>query len=453
MGEHSLVGASSMGRWQYCTSSPSLILTLEPELQNRSSKFANEGSAAHRLCELGVDWIIDLLQQEAPDQTIWDALEFDLLGVVLAMREGTDDYDVVGSDPFNPNNDEVLLERSAALLGYGDDYFRCDAEMQAGVRLFLHRVCTIIEECEGVPLVQSESRVFPFPGRKDVFGTSDCIIIDPATGRIWVLDFKFGRVRVDSYNNPQALFYATGAIAQWAGEFPADSEVSIEIVQPRVEYLDGTSMSRTVYTIRDVLDWRNEVLEPAIIATQSPALAKYEQGEYCKYCPAAGVCPLMQGAALRKAQEAFAGDLEALPFEDVPEVELILPDPQDPDQLAAAKKIGSVLRVWADRVDEMVTHEGAKGTEIPGFKLIRGTTKRRWKFEDDVHAKLKENGKGEAGVKRTLLTPKQMEDTGALTAEEVAELAEKPTGPLKVVAESERGKAISLAAEVFKKEK
>ncbi len=100
LGSHSNLGASSMHRWSNCTMSPSLIETLDPELRNRSSKAAEEGSAAHRLCDLGVSWVSEKLRAGFPKSTLRDVLLFDLVGTRIAQVRYGDDWEVVGMDPF-----------------------------------------------------------------------------------------------------------------------------------------------------------------------------------------------------------------------------------------------------------------------------------------------------------------------------------------------------------------
>ena len=81
--------------------SPSLIDTLDPELRDRSSRAAEEGSAAHRLCDLGVQWIIEQLRQDMPKSVLRDVLLFDLTSTTIAQVEYGDDWEVVGLDPFS----------------------------------------------------------------------------------------------------------------------------------------------------------------------------------------------------------------------------------------------------------------------------------------------------------------------------------------------------------------
>ena len=446
MGSHSIVGASAMNRWGVCTSSPSLILTLPVTERNRGSKFADEGSSAHRLCDLGVQHINDLLRK---GENLDDVLHVNLLGSHVARYIDHDDFEVVGENPFNG---EQLAYEHEVLTGFNDNHFVCDVEMQSGVRLYLFEIIKIIKEIQangGEPEIWPETRCFPIPDRKDVFGTSDCVIVDLHNQKVWVIDFKYGRRIVHAQDNQQALFYAAGSLAEYHNDIRPDAEVKLMIIQPRVEFDDGRSISEAVYAASEIYEWVEGTLKPAVIATQSPALAKYEMGDHCEFCPAAGICPLMQETALRKAQEAFSGDIEALTFEDIPEVELILPDPTDGEAMSAALKVGAVLKAWTTRVEEMADSLGTRGQKIPGFKVVRRGTHWRWKDPQAVVERLREHGTLEQGTDTKPKTVAQMRASGALSEEDFGELAEKPEGALVLAPESDRRKPVESAADKF----
>ena len=85
--KHANLGASSASRWMQCTSSPSLIETLDPSLRNSSSIFAEEGSAAHDLAErLLRDALADYFHPESyqPDEPTWAWRNLTLIGATIA---------------------------------------------------------------------------------------------------------------------------------------------------------------------------------------------------------------------------------------------------------------------------------------------------------------------------------------------------------------------------------
>lgn len=434
-----------MHRWSNCTMSPSLIGMLDPELSNRSSKAAEEGSAAHRICDLGVQWINEKLQQGCAKSALRGILLVDLIGIRIAQMKCRDAFEIVGNDPFSG---DVLCFEHEVKLDWEHNVFTCNEEMQSGVRRYFEEVLEAIEECESTkPTVLAESRFYPLLDRQDVFGTSDCVIFDETSKKLWVFDFKFGRRLVSAIDNPQAFFYAAGAINGL--RIPEDAEVVIKIVQPRVQFADGRDISEQHLTCAKVLDWVKTTLRPAVADCETPAKAEYKIGTWCEFCPAAAICPLMQKEAIRSAQRAFADDLDTLTFEEIPEVELVMPDENDPDQLSAALKIAAVLDIWTTRVRETADVMG-KRTPIPGFKLVRKQTKRRWKDEQQVLQTLEESGTISLGTTPPKpLTPSQMEKSGALDRDQIDELSVKPDGGLTLVPDGDRRKAVEPAVNAF----
>ena len=218
------------------------------------------------------------------------------------------------------------------------------------------------------------------------------------------------------------------------------------IVQPRVKFADGRDVSDQVMSAENVMDWVSSTLSPAIDACESPAKAEYKIGAWCRFCPAAAICPLMQKEAVKAAQEAFADELETLAFEDIKDVELVMPEAGNPQQLASALKIAKVLEIWTIRVREMADVVGKKA-EIPGFKLVQKQTKRRWRDDAEVINALGDNTDGYAPSKPK--TPAQMEKCGALSKDEIEELSVKPEGRLTLVPDSDRRNAVEPAAQAF----
>lgn len=445
MGQHSNIGASSSSRWMKCTSSPSLIATLDPSLQDTSSIFADEGSAAHRLADLGVQRIARDLHRFGKDN-IRDCLSVDLQDIVLAKRIDTGDYDVVGNDPFDTaepcsGEDEVKLHMN-------DHVFRSDFEMEDGVRKYLETVIDIVEDSWG-PRIQSETRTFPFPALDDVYGTSDCVIWDDVLQKIWVLDFKYGKYTiVHAEGNSQARFYGLGAVRETSYE--DSGEVNLIIVQPRVEFVDGGFVSQETLTVGEIVAWGDFELLPAIEATKSPALAQYVVGDYCQFCPAMAVCPLVDSMAAKQAKEAFGEGLDTMTFEDVPDVQMILPSADDGESLAKAFRIAAVLKRWAAAVENLVQVQAQKGVEVPGMKAVRAITRRKWKDEAALLEALEKKGMLDVGASMKPLTPAQMEKT-EIGKEFVEQYSEKPEGGIEFVPESNRRKAVEGAKDVFSK--
>lgn len=416
-----------------CTASPSLIDTLDPNLRDQSSIFAEEGSAAHCLAELIVDAI-------ARGQDREEILSAPIVGTVLRKDDTNGDY-VANVDPWTGKAFEGSTVES-------DHEFTADDEMEECIRFYAETILGFVGECIGPAEVQSETTMFPVPGDPAIFGTTDCVITDQVGGTIWVVDLKYGKgVKVTARQNSQAMFYALGAVE--TGEYGDQDIVNVVIIQPRVTFADGRRVSDWRTTAGELRQWRDAEFLPAINATRSPALAKYEAGDHCRFCPATAICPLMQEQALRKAQEAFADDLNALPAEYAASVELILPGADDPEAIADALKIADVLDNWTKKVRRLAEFKATEdGMALPGFKVVHKRTRRVWADETELLVELDFMDMYEEGTVTKPLTPKQMVKAG-LDEDWVKTRTVKPQGDLTVARDTDPREAADEAKVVF----
>ena len=189
-------------------------------------------------------------------------------------------------------------------------------------------------------------------------------------------------------------------------------------------------------------------LYTAVENTTNPALAKYEVGSYCRWCPAAAICPLMQSQAITKAQEAFGGDLETLSFENAKGVEIIIPHANDYEGIAEAMKVAVVLDNWSKKVKELADTQAKNGNKLPGFKLVRKRTNRKWQDETAVIAELEALGSLDEAQTVKLKSPTQLEKAG-FDKDFVAERSHKPEGGVTVVPETDNRKEASTALSAF----
>ena len=167
--KHALLGASSAARWIACT--PSARAT--ENLPGETSKYAEEGTRAHALCEAHLR---NNLRQ-------WEA------GYGVLPLSGSIRLDGEPDDP---------PEMVRAANQYVDF-----VHLQWG--LYLHQ--------PGVFLEQEVDVSQWVPGG---FGTCDCLLI--GDGILHIIDFKYGQgVPVNPERNPQLMYYALGAYALFEG--------------------------------------------------------------------------------------------------------------------------------------------------------------------------------------------------------------------------------------------
>jgi hypothetical protein len=295
MAQHStIVGGSTAKRVINCPGSVALVAQMPPK---PSSVYADTGTLLHNV-------IADVLDGKATAQ--------DFLGAVHA--DVTLDQDLI---------DNKLLPALAALNEIDPDrQMEFETEMVVGFGDLL----------------------------PDVFGSADVV------GRIgdtaYIVDWKFGDgVVVDVEENPQLMFYAAAAMrtpaAQWA--FEGATKVELVIVQPPY-------VKRWETTPRRIQLFEKELMQ-AVKLAQRPD-APLAQGDWCRWCAAKAVCPIMTGAADR----ALVSALKSVDVADVS------------DYL----KMADQLEGWIKEVRALAMQTLEAGLPVPGYKLVPKRGMRQW---------------------------------------------------------------------------
>lgn len=234
--KHALLGASSAARWIACT--PSARAT--ESLPGGTSKYAEEGTRAHELCEKALRYKL----------AKWEAgIPFDLLSDWAQQSMPTEMFNAVCR------------------------YTSFIHELWVG---FSCRPGVFIEQEVDV------SRWVP-----QGFGTCDCLLI--GDGILHIIDFKYGQgVPVNPEHNPQLMYYALGAYALFEGIEEIDT-VRLSIVQPRMQEEPQT----WELPLADLLTWAREVLQPAAeLAWKGEGV--YHPGGHCRFCKAYPSCRAWQ---------------------------------------------------------------------------------------------------------------------------------------------------------------
>ena len=234
--KHALLGASSAARWIACP--PSARAT--EGLPGGTSKYAEEGTRAHELCEAhlrnNLRW--------------WEA------GYGALPLSGSTRLDGEPDDP------PEMVRATNQYVDFG--------HLQGGRSL--HQPSVFIEQ---------EVDVSQWvPGG---FGTCDCLLI--GDGILHIIDFKYGQgVPVNPERNPQLMYYALGAYALFEGIEEVDT-VRLSIVQPRMQEEPQT----WELPLADLLTWAREVLQPAAeLAWRGEG--EFVTGEHCRFCKAHPAC-------------------------------------------------------------------------------------------------------------------------------------------------------------------
>ena len=378
--KHSSVGASGMYRWGTCPGSVRLCATVP---KKPASKFAAEGSAAH---ELGEMCLIEKKQAN------------EYLGLEIEEEGQT---------------------------------FVVDEEMAEHVQLY---VDTIVNESseEMVLLIERPFNLdWLYPG---MYGTNDAASIEPF-GLLRVYDLKYGAgVTIEVTNehgepNPQLMYYALGVLGK-DNPFECD-EVEIVIIQPRADHPDGP-VRRLRIPVDGIYLWANEVLLPAVKATEKPD-APLVPGKHCQFCNALGVCSAVAEKNLALAQQEFA------PIE---EKKLPNPEALSNEQLSHIMKGADLLSSWMGQIQAAAQNRLENGAMIPGFKLVKKRANRKWIDEATIIQDLYEKI-GPAVYNQKIKSPAQMEKV--YDKEELKKYWTKDDTGVTVAPESDRRKAIIVS--------
>jgi len=258
--KHSPVGASSGYRWFECPGSVALIATLPPQ---PSSKYAREGSAAHKLGEICLtnenefteDWLGEVIEIDGEEIKVTQGMINAVDVYIGAIKDDLSTYGL--------NKRDLIIERSFEL-----------------------------------PRIS-----------KKAAGTNDAFLYVPFQ-KLIVYDYKHGAgVWVDVVNNIQLLYYALGAVA----DLDVD-EVELVIVQPRCG--DPENAVRRWRIPMAALDEFAKELTEKIKATEDPK-APRRPGKHCKFCTATLVCPEILNKRDMMAQQDFESEKRDLTVEKI----------------------------------------------------------------------------------------------------------------------------------------
>jgi hypothetical protein len=209
------------------------------------------------------------------------------------------------------------------------------------------------------------------------FGTADAVVVNKTS--LVVIDYKYGAGHVvEVEDNPQLLFYALGALCSLKPEaFRRIKEIWMTIVQPRAPHADGVIRDCRI-SKEDLIEWGSKVLKPAMGRTRDPD-APLAVGDWCRWCPALTICPL-QGCLPDKigAVADFRSPNPALPE----------PKKLTPEQIGIVLQARKTIEAWLEAVDILARQNLDHGTEIPGWKLVRGKRTRSWANETEAESML-----------------------------------------------------------------
>lgn len=330
---HSSLSPSSAERWTNCPGSVALSATVP---KPPSSPYASEGTNAHTLAE-------ELVTGKITESK-------------LRARIGSK---ITSWDGFTNKITEEMVDGAVA---YND---------------LVKEELGKLSKSRGSIDVQSfaEAKVIAKSVDPEVRGTADWIGFKKGN-RLVVLDYKFGKgVIVNPKGNKQMGIYALGAMDTIAGE--AYDEIDLIIHQPRASHKDGT-IRRWTATKDWFVEFREE-LKKAVAATRRKN-APLAAGKWCKFCPAAGVCPEISSEIQRQVE----ADFTVIPA-PVSGKSTGLADPRamSPERIAAALSWEDGVGSWFVALHQRARELRNAGLHVPGYKLVESRTHRQWSKDED----------------------------------------------------------------------
>jgi hypothetical protein len=351
--EHARLAPSASHRWMECPGS----IRMSAGMERVSSFYADEGSAAHFLAQHCLNGVYE------PSLFAGWWVVLDPPARLVPEPKGR--YERA---PF-----EITEEMVDGVSLYFD---YCESLHRKGVEVS-------IEEWLSLDYLKIDG----LDG-----GTGDFTAYDPKTKVLEVVDFKFGRgVAVHPKENPQALCYALGAVRRYHNR--GLSKLRITIVQPRAPSREGPIRTWEA-DVNDLLEFE-AALKTAALATLA-VNAPLKAGDWCKFCPAAAVCPANRALVAAIADSEFGALLE--------------PVDMTPKHIAKVLKDAHLVEAWLARVKEFAHNEALSGRVPPGFKLVNKRATRRWIDDAAAAEALLASGLSEDAVYETKIrTPAKIE--------------------------------------------
>ena len=384
--KHAELSPSKSSRWIACPGSIALSREAPPQ---ETSSYAQEGTAQHTVAE-------NCLRKERDPK--------DFLGVEI---------DGISIDQ---DHVEVVQEYLSLVFALRDEF--PDAKESVEDRVAIN---------------------------DEIYGTLDYSLSEQFNVLV-ILDLKTGvGVSVDPATSTQLRIYA---VAKAGDELETYEKIILIISQPRDKY--GHTVKRHEMTAVELIDWRDNVLFPAIENVKKAELGDdsclVPGEEQCRWCPAkplAGAtetsvkCHKLADFSMQSALDDFG--------------ELIDPLSLSNDEIGEKMKDFPLIQGWMAAISQYAINEIKVGHKIPGWKLVKGRAHRQWKEDDDTKiARVLRRFKLKAADVWTkkIISPAQAEKVVAKTDhEKLKKHIIKPEGSPVLVKESDKRPALSTMAD------
>ena len=233
--KHAKLSASGAHRWMACTPSASL----EDQFPESTSEYAEEGTFAHALAELIINYNLHNMTKPQFNKAF-------------------------GKMKMDKYFSQELLEY---IEGYANQVFE-----------FVNEAKLLCDDA----IVLTEQRLDFSAYVPEGFGTGDVVII--ADKEMHVIDLKYGKgVGVSAEDNPQIRLYGLGALEAF-GMLYDISQIRMTICQPRLDMVTSETL-----TVDALIEWAETEVRPKANMAMAGE-GEFVVGDHCRFCKARKTC-------------------------------------------------------------------------------------------------------------------------------------------------------------------
>lgn len=369
---HSPLGASSAERWIHCPGSVALLKQLTILETSDEPEYSAQGIAAHELA-------------------------------AHCLKSGVDAWELIG-EKFH----EIEV----------------DKEMADAVQTYLETVRQALRKTGAKLYIEYG---ISHPSHALFYGTLDSAVVyeeeiehdGPYYKYIAdINDYKHGQgIVVEVKDNPQLMYYALGFLR----EHPEVELVRLRIVQPRTF---SEPVKETFMLASDIKKWAEEVLIPAMLLAEMDH-GDLDAGNWCRFCPAKLVCPLMNNL--------FEAAMNTNPQQ---KVELT--------NASLGRSYGYIeaVKFYIKSLEEEVYNRLNRGGVVPGCKLVPKKANRI--FKPEAPALAAEMFGEDAYSKPELKSPSEIDRLGKRGKDFTREYAFTPQTGLTVARENDNRVGVKM---------
>lgn len=357
---HARLSLSASAGWANCPDYPNAQIGIP----DAPSEIAQKGTCSH--------WVLE-------QSLIFNAPPREFIGKMVLIEDSTGDIIVLKEDEwdegpyvFHPHED---LE--AELVGH---VWTVTEQMADYAQVAATHAYRIAQDIDGE--LKPERRVNPgiLLDRDDCYGTADITIVGEREFHIY--DLKTGFQRVLAQGNFQLLLYAIGVLADMPPEQRMQmKEVTIGIIQPTMA--EGYQITTSTFSILDLWIWVDWFRKRAKLTDEEHPV-RIPGETQCKWCRAKPTCPALQKSMFgglfelneeHETREQIVVHGEAVTTREPQELGL--------ETLSAILELIPLARDWLTAVESYALDLMMEGTAVPGHKLVRKLSRKKW-TEDDA---------------------------------------------------------------------